>query len=136
MPQLPFSPIWGPGYITVPIPGTPVGLMDALSSQKTTATSTDSTGKITRPWAMLTNKITFQAKPGNAGQCYIGTKNMVRATGVGVLLIIPIPAATANAVYNLGDFVENDMKVEDYYVDADNANDGVLPVVTQSGTLA
>ena len=135
MPQLPFSPIWGPGFITVAAPGTLVGLLDGFPAYKSSASSTDSTGKVTRPFPLTVTRATFQAKPGNAGQCYIGTKGMVRATGVGVLLIIPQPSATANAVFNLGDFQENDMKPEDYYVDADNGNDAVLPVITQSGTL-
>jgi hypothetical protein len=56
--------------------------------------------------------------PTNTGNLYLGTKNMVKATGVGVIAVIP---KTANPFQ----IFTNGMAIdpEDLWLDADNAND-------------
>jgi hypothetical protein len=62
--------------------------------------------------------LSITPNPTNTGSLYLGTKNMVRATGVGVIAIIQ---KTANPfqIFTNGAGIS----AEELFLDADNAND-------------
>lgn len=108
------------GYVSVAAAGTPV---------RATNNETDPAARIGA------QAVLFQALPANAGPIYIGLAGMDKTTGVGVLAILPGPTDPATgpfpsfspaqplsaAAFNMADF----------YVDADNNDDGVVISYTQ-----
>lgn len=133
----PSTPDFPLGLVTVAVPGTPVGLLDgaAFAKYKSGAGST-TTGGGFRPGQtpVMARSIILQVDPNNKGFTYFGRKGMVRATRVGVILILPPGAALSSYSTTFGNNQVNDLKVEDYYVDADNANDSLIvtPVLAAS----
>ncbi len=108
------------GNVQVVTPGTPVQLAINLPnlSPAVTALVTDQVpcNKI----SIITSTITH-AGVGNTGKVYIGMSNMVRATLAGVIAVL-VPGSSFPITNNVG---QNTYPFEKYYVDADNAGDGV-----------
>lgn len=75
----------------------------------------------------------FQALPANAGIVYVGLKGMVRATGVGVLAMIPKPANSLTGPFTSVSFAiplaPAGLNAADFYVDVDTGNDGALVTI-------
>ncbi len=73
------------------------------------------------------HSIMAEALQGNTGRVYIGSSAMVRATGVGVYAVIPIPTSnilptfTATIAYAPAALLLNDL-----YLDVDQDGEGVL----------
>lgn len=120
-----YTPQFNPqpfGNVVVPTPGTPVQLTSVMQN------ITVGSGKMcasTDP--VLCNKISLIASPitqggsGNTGNLYIGQKTMVRATLAGVVAVIA-PGGGFSVTNNVS---MNIYDLSQWYVDADNANDGV-----------
>lgn len=103
------------GYVVVPTPGTPVKVSLNLPPG-------------TPPQRIATQAFCLQAKPDNTGLIYIGLKNMVTSTGVGVLGVIGIPTATG-AIPSWGSaipVVPAGLDLAMIYIDAAHADDGVI----------
>jgi hypothetical protein len=110
------------GSIIVPTPGTPVALDSALITA----------GIMVNNDTFPANKILIQAYGGaignpalsgspNAGNVYIGSKSMVRATLAGVIKVL-VPGEYWTITTNVA---TNKYYLDKLYVDADHANDGV-----------
>ena len=67
----------------------------------------------------LASSVFIQALPGNTGVIYFGTKTLVRATGVGVYVVL---AAGEGFTLSLGSGI-NAFNILDYRIDANTAND-------------
>ncbi len=69
-----------------------------------------------------------QALASNVGNVYVGSRStMSRSTLVGVLVVLPIP--TANLLPTFSATIQqgaNALGLDHLWIDADNANDGVL----------
>ena len=106
------------GLVVTPVPGTPV---------QATHNATDPSRRV------AAQSIKFSARKGNTGLVFIGLKGMVKSSGVNVLSVVGIPAATGD--WPVLDFqmpvVPNGLNLTDLYVDADQANDGVYIAVMQ-----
>lgn len=108
------------GVVTVATPGTPVQLASNLPSF-----SPPVTGSVTDQ--IPCNKISFIANTnahsgaGNTGNVYIGQKTMNKTTLAGVVVVLP--KATSFPVTN--NVSMNIYQFDQWYVDADNAGDGV-----------
>lgn len=108
------------GNVLVPTPGTPVRISSNFPNLTPPVT-----GSVTDP--VPCNKMNFIASPithggaGNTGSVYVGTATMVRATLVGVLVVIP-KGGSLTITHNVGN---NIYPFEKLYVDADTANDGL-----------
>jgi hypothetical protein len=81
--------------------------------------------------------ISFQALPGNAGLVYIQqATGDDRATLVNTLAILPKPSSATTgpfASYTISiPLAAAGFNLADYYINADNAGDGVLISVTQN----
>lgn len=110
-PQLNPQPL---GAVKVPVPGTPVRLNSFLVSKGVIDAATDDV-----PF----NKLSIIPIAANAANVYIGLQTMVKATLEGVLIVIG-PAAQPNwaLTTNVG---MNTYHLQNLWVDADNANEGV-----------
>lgn len=77
--------------------------------------------------------IKFSARKGNTGLVFIGLKGMVKSTGVNVVGVVGIPPATGDwpELEFIIPVVPNGLDASDFYVDADQANDGVYIAFTQ-----
>lgn len=117
------------GNVVVASPGTPVQITNVL--QATSNGSGNIVGSATDP--VLCNQVNINASPithtgaGNTGKIYFGTKNMVRATLVGVYAVISPGQGfqmTNNVALNIFD-------ANQLYLDADTAGDaGYGSIVT------
>lgn len=138
MAMMDYTPIWPLGAVKVVTPGTLVGLLDGFTNRKTSAGSVISAGGrtfIPGTGPVQVNKINFLVDPANVGLTYLGRKNFVRGTRVGLVMIFP--PGSSLSVYQW-DLVtpggKNDIKPEDYYVDADNANDQLIVTCYMAGS--
>jgi hypothetical protein len=98
------------GKLPVPTPGTPV---------RPTFPPTLSLHSV--------HAVTIVALPGNTGAVYIGVAGMNKTTLAGVLQILPIP--TINALPSFQASIAeagNGISLDQLYVDADTAGEGVL----------
>lgn len=119
MPKMPWSPINPFGPITVTTPGTLVNLLAGAPTLVGSASQ----------WPARVSKVRFEALPTNAGLVYIGVSTLVRATLVGVIARIPPPADPILSVtyheWN-DERGANRFALQNYWLDADVATDGVL----------
>lgn len=107
------------GPINVPVPGTPV--------RATSTITTDAGGITNDPANFSCHAALFQARKGNTGRTYIGTSNMVRATGVGVSAVLAIPTANTIPSFSMSlTIAPAGVDLSELYVDADVADEGVL----------
>jgi hypothetical protein len=78
--------------------------------------------------------ISFQVLKSNVGVVYIGKASMVRATGVGVEFQLPAPSSATSGPFASASIglptAPAGLNAADFFVDADNANDGVLVTIT------
>ncbi len=102
------------GRVTVAVPGTPV---QATVNQSVPATR------------VPTQAIMFQVIPANAGVVYIGRKGMVKGAS-GEYALLPKPSSATTGPFTSVTFsiplAPAGLNAADFYVDADNANDGVI----------
>lgn len=69
----------------------------------------------------------IEALPTNVGKVYVGESTLVRATFVGVIVVLPIPTANSIPTFSMAvTQAANAIRVTDFYIDADTANDGVV----------
>lgn len=106
------------GLVITPTPGTPV---------RATANATDPTKR------QPAQSIKFSARKGNTGLVFIGLKGMSKSTGANIVAIVGIPAATGDwpDVDISMPVIPNGLDASVFYVDADQANDGVYISFTQ-----
>src|SRR5262245_45161095 len=106
------------GLVVTPTPGTPV---------QATNNATDKSKR------QPAQSIKFSARKGNTGLVFIGLKGMVKSTGVNIVGIVGIPPATGDwpEVNVEMPVVPNGLDASVFYVDADQANDGVYISFTQ-----
>lgn len=105
------------GYVTVTAPGTPV---------RATVNEQDPTLRVGAQ-AML-----VQAKPDNTGVLYVGTAGMDKATGVGVIGFVGVPASESAPSFSVGlPTSATGLSASDYYLDGDDAGDVALVTITQ-----
>ncbi len=124
------TPIWPLGGVKVVTPGTLVGLLDGFAAFKQTAGGYVSAGggiyqAGQTPYRC--HKIVFQVDPANVGKTYVGVRNFVRGTKVGLIYSFPpgnLLSAFDWAIEIPGS--RNDIEPENYYVDADTANDQLI----------
>ena len=122
-----YTPQFNPqplGAVTVATPGTPVRLTIALLNNDPT-TGKPATTLATDP--VVCNKIGLAANPlthagaGNTGKIYVGSASLNRTTLAGVIAVIA-PGGGYSITNNVGMNIYDASK---YYVDADNAGDGL-----------
>ena len=111
------------GKITVTTPGTPVRLTSALSqSPKAPAGNADIMEDLLADKLRLKTLATTSGSLGqNAGLIYIGRQDMNKATLAGVYMILEPGESQWFSSTGGG----NILRIGDYWVDADNANDWV-----------
>lgn len=108
-------PIEARGKLSVPTPGTPVRVTAAEANPAET---------------IRVHGYLFQTLPGNTGKMYIGKANLDRTTLVGVLAILAIPTTNLLPTFSAAiTWSANGLMLEELYVDADVANEGVLCTV-------
>lgn len=109
------------GYVTVPTPGTPV---------RATANETDPTKRLPA------QAVSFQVRASNTDLVYIGVAGMNKTTGVGVLAQLAAPAdATTGPFPSYSPSIPNipaGLNINDLWVDAEQANEGVVVGVAQA----
>ena len=113
------------GNVTVANPGTPVQLATNLPTLSPAVTSPAVAGVVTdhipcNKISIITSTIT-QDGAGNTGKVYIGQQSMVRSTLVGVVFVLS-PGQSVPVTNNVS---MNIYQFDQWYVDADNAGDGV-----------
>jgi len=103
------------GKLTVPTPGTPV---------RVTAANTDPRTHV------ACHGIMFQTLPTNTGKIYIGRQNMNKAafTGLFAMLVAPTTSQLPNFSAAITQ-APNALGIEEFYVDADVAGEGVIVTV-------
>lgn len=75
----------------------------------------------------------FEAIPGNTGFVYIGKAGLVTATGYEMLAILAVPTINFLPTFSAAITIEmNGLALEQYYIDAENATDGVLVTFLQA----
>lgn len=116
-PQFKPQPI---GIVTVLTPGTPVQVTFNLPSMipKVTDAVTD---QVPANKVSISTNPKAQAGAGNTGNVYIGQSNMSRTTLFGVIAVLT-PGGSWSWTNNVG---LNIYQLEKWYVDADNAGDGI-----------
>ncbi len=71
--------------------------------------------------------ILIQALPDNVGKTYIGVSTMNRVARTDLLGILATPTANSIPTYSAAlTLSPNAIQLKDFYIDADNANDGVI----------
>jgi len=100
------------GLVVTPAPGTPVQV-------------------ITTRFGAQTIKCT--ARKGNTGLVFIGGKGMNKTSGANVFGVVGIPPATGQwpDLTFTAQVMANTFEASAFYVDADQANDGVYVTVVQ-----
>lgn len=107
-----------------------LGLVTTAASGTPTRATVNATDPTKRQPAQ---SIKFSARKGNTGLVFIGLKGMVKASGVNVVGIVGIPPATGDwPELNIEmPVIPNGLDASVFYVDADQANDGVYVSYTQ-----
>lgn len=107
------------GAITVPVPGTPV--------RATSTITVDAGGIRNDPTKFSCHAALFQARQSNSGRVYIGTADMVRATGVGVAAVLAIPTSNSIPAFSISlTLAPAGVDLSELWIDADVANEGIL----------
>lgn len=109
--------ILGPQIVTVP--GTPI--------RATALVQTDAGGMVNETDRFTCHAALFQALPTNTGKVYIGGASLSRLTLADCAAILPIPTANSLPVFSISlTLSPAGVDLSELYIDADNANDGVL----------
>lgn len=140
MAKLPMSPVWPLGWCKVVTPGTKLSLLQLADVNYPGALANLKSAQ--GQWGAKVYQILFavpgsasapaQIAAGNVGTVYFGTSNMNRAAATGLGIILPMPKQAANAVgfYTwTNPSPNNEFRLEDYFLDADNASDGAFVTV-------
>lgn len=109
---------WPLGPCKVAVPGTPVDLLTASGNQAFLGGPGQPPNRC--------YQILFETLAGNTGKVYLGKPNMNKATLAGVVKVFPAPAG---GVIDFSITVPggvNEMVPDDWHIDADNANEGLL----------
>jgi hypothetical protein len=128
MPSPNFPPFLTLGKVVVTTAGTPVDVFEGSSNPQF---EIDVLGQ-----KMRVSSILFAVVGGltvNTGFIYIGTANMNKATGVGVIFAIPAAAAGVTNWFTLpaaGFGGGNEITIEDLLIDADTNGNSVLVTAT------
>lgn len=107
------------GLLQVSTPGTPVQVTSLIPA-----------ASLLKPRYMI-HGVLFQARPTNAGLVYIGEATMDRTALTGLFAVLPAPSGGPPRV-SIPSFsvaitiAPNGLRLEDYWVDVDTAEDGVL----------
>lgn len=105
------------GKLTVAIPGTKVRV---------------TSGELDPNESLQCHGVLFQALPTNTGKVYIGTAALNAGTLLGVLAILPIPTVNQLPTFSAALTISpNAIALQQLYIDADNADDGVLVTILQ-----
>lgn len=108
--------------IRVTTPGTPVRLTSAIT--------TDPGGLTNTVDRFTCHAVLIQAIDNNVGKVYVGLAGLVRATRVGVSGVLAIPTDNSIPSYSISlTLAPAGVDLSDLYIDADQANDGVLVTV-------
>jgi hypothetical protein len=100
------------GRLIVAVPGTPVRVTTNLPQP------TD---------RYACHGVLLQALPSNVGRVYIGTSGLVRATFANVYAYLAVPTANQGPTFSAAlTLAPNAVQLQDMFIDADNANDGVI----------
>lgn len=100
------------GKVTVVTPGTPVQATVNQSSPNT---------------RIPAYSIMFQALPGNVGSVYVGLIGLNKSTLAQVVAIIAVPTTNSSPAFTVTiTYAPGGLNVADFYIDANNAQDGVL----------
>lgn len=131
----PYGPIWPLGFIAVPTPGTPVNLMSLVDPAFINSPEIP-TSQLSQEYSVRAHEIVFSAyKPGPSTGLILNTGNVY-------ILMPPAPPGSGNNV-DYGSMLPplapgqtlflsaaalnfNVWSPYEYFVDADNAGDGVL----------
>ena len=110
------------GPVSVPVPGTPVRL--------TAGVTANAEGIINNPERFTCHAVLLQAKPANQGKVYIGWAEMNRTTLAEVSGVLAIPTDNSIPSYSISlTLSPAGVALSELYIDADEANDGVLVTV-------
>lgn len=103
------------GPLTVPTPGTPVSVSTLLPANK----------------HQPCHGILFQALPTNTGKVYVGNRTLDSSTLVGCYAILAIPTTNQLPTFSAAlTIAPNGLDAaQTFFVDADNADDGVLVTI-------
>jgi hypothetical protein len=77
--------------------------------------------------ALPCHGILFEALPTNVGRVYVGRSGLNRTTLAGVFAMLPVPTTNVLPTFSTAlTLAPNGLAAHDFYIDADNAGDGVL----------
>lgn len=106
----------GTGAVRVPVPGTPVQILLSVPNYQAV------TGK-----AYPIHAILFEALPANTGRVYIGKQGLDKGTFVRCLAWLAVPTLNNAPSFAAAiTIAPNALIINDFWIDADNATDGVL----------
>lgn len=109
------------GPLTVAVPGTPVQAASLLNAVLPLVPANT---------PQPCHAVMFQALPGNTGKIYIGRQTLNRSTGAGVFGFLAIPTTSHIPSFSTAiTIAPNALNLNDYWIDADVANDGVIVTV-------
>lgn len=101
-----------------------VSVATAGTEVRATSTQSDPTARIG------VQAVQFQVRPANTGLIYIGTADLDKSTGAGVLAVLPAPASATTGAFASASFSEVNapagMNVADFYLDSTVNGDGVF----------
>lgn len=117
--------LFATGKITVAAAGTPVAVSAYIPSTVSGPLGAQG-NKTVHAWLI-------QALSTNVGKVYIGLSTLNKSTLAGVIVTLPVPTTNLLPSFSCS-LTEgaNALPLDDLYIDADNANDGV----TISGVVA
>ena len=103
------------GPLIVPVPGTPVAAQTLLRQPTQT---------------QMIHGVMFEVLPGNTGKVYIGTSEMNKTTLANCFAWLGVPTDTQSPTFSAAlTIAPNGLRVNDYFIDADVADDGVLVTI-------
>ena len=101
--------------VLVPTPGTPVPLSTSIHTA---------------------HSIQVQPILANAGSVYVGIGGLVKGTLVNVMAVLPKPSSSTSGPLPpwsaANEAASNGISVQEVFIDADNANDGVIVTIIQA----
>lgn len=105
------------GLVRVTSPGTPVRLTVNQAAPSSN---------------LACNSIMIQTLSSNVGKVYIGGSAMIKSSLNGVYAMLPIPTANSLPAFSIGNpTAQAAFNAADIFIDADNANDGVLASIVR-----
>lgn len=104
------------GQITTVVAGTPVPISPGLPA-----------APVGQSANLNVHAIIFSAIPTNTAKVYIGLSNMVKGTGVGVLMVLPIPTVNLIPTFSISlTMGPNAINAGDLFIDSDTSGQGCL----------